>query len=111
MEVTLVHPDDPQAKVTVTHPIQVAAYKGQGFVEESELTTVATQPETTTGAPEVAEEVARLKAENKALKSENTKLKNKLDKTVPDSPEVAEGDEPESDDQNKDGSDQEKETE
>lgn len=91
MEITLVHPDDQNAKVVVSNPIQVAAYRGQGFVEESELTELSAPEPTVESSPEVAEELTQLKAENKALKSENTKLKNKLEKlaaeTKPESEE------------------------
>jgi hypothetical protein len=37
METVLVHPDSPEAKVTVASPIEMAAFKSQGFVEEAEL--------------------------------------------------------------------------
>jgi len=83
MEVTLVHPDARETKVVVTHPVQEAAYRGQGFVSESELEVMAVAPSAPAEGQDV-EELARLKAENKALKSENTKLKNKLEKTEGD---------------------------
>lgn len=34
MEVTMVHPDNPEQKIIATHPQQVTAYRNQGFVEE-----------------------------------------------------------------------------
>lgn len=104
MEVILVHPDDPGTKVPLSHPVQVAAYRGQGFVEESELVVAGSEAPATN--PDVSEEVAQLKAENKALKTENTKLKNKLnakdegDKTDP-SVTDPEGDQPKGDEEEK----------
>lgn len=57
MEVTLVHPDDKETKVVATHPVQVAAFKGRGFVEESELVDLEKD------ADEEVKEVEKLRAE------------------------------------------------
>lgn len=95
MEVTLVHPNDKDTKVVATHPIQVVAYKNQGFLEESELADAQAAEATADEAPQNDEELAKLKAENKALKSENTKLKNKLEKVSTETEPAPEGDESE----------------
>lgn len=48
MEVTLVHPDNKDQKVVATHPQQLVAFRGRGFVEEEapkEQSTPKVQPE------------------------------------------------------------------
>lgn len=85
MELTLVHPDDPESKVTLTNPIQVAAFKGQGFVEESQLHEVKKEDSSVDQASdlqsklaEVEKELAETKKELKEARSAKTRLENKL---------------------------------
>lgn len=67
MEVTLVHPDDRESKVVATHPAQVAAYKGSGFVEESDLAVLDAEK---AKEAEDAKVAADLKTENEKLREQ-----------------------------------------
>lgn len=57
MEMALVHPDNAEQKVFVTHPQQLAAYEASGFIEVNEE-----QPD---------EEVSKKKLSAKAAKEES----------------------------------------
>lgn len=76
-ELTLVHPNDTESKVVVSNPIQVAAYKSQGYVEESDFAAAQSAETTTSDDSKVIEELqSKLDAAKKKLVDEKTARKD-----------------------------------
>lgn len=93
MEVTLVHPDDTANKVVVNHPVQLAAFKSQGFVEESELATLGASAPESVSTDELAELRAELEKTKAALAKSKAKLAAKRSEAKTAKPETDQSDE------------------